>query len=367
MELRYWLAEALTGTIGPEVRIQGQPRFVSRFGGGEFGADIMLGHLRRLDGGLDTAAIAEVLSWTVGGKFSLVVTSGEQCVGEWLIWRSDPVEEGGPVSVKGFELDGYPAFRSLNDDYVYVGDDQLNIAARLLRDAFFSFQDFHISVPWLSSGVIRSIEHKSHTAYYDEVLEEISAPVDGFQWRVVPEVTWRGGSPVEVTRRVQFGHPTLRNGSDVRLFQAGEGDRQGNVLSFPRPAVDFSKYAQSAYGWGRGEGAKQQWVGLSDPTLTNAGHLIVTKNFTFAGVSNEANLVELTRSALADAQELREPVQATVLADRIPSVPAVGDVVAVKILPNAAWPSGYSGSMQIGQVDLVPDGNHLNTLRLLAL
>lgn len=368
MELRYWLANALTGDIGPEVRLQGSPQFTSKFGGGTFTADIMLGHLRRLDGSLDAAAVLEVLSWSEGGKYSLVVTSSTSYSGEWLIWRRDPINEGGPARISGFELDGYPAFRSLNDDYV-GGFDQLNIAARLLRDAFYSHQPLAITVPWIDSatGVRRSISHKSHTAYYDEVLDEISAPVDGFQWRVVPEVVWENHRPVKVNRRVEYGEPEIRRPSNVRLFQGSEGYRQGNVVSFPRPAQDFSKYAQSVYGWGRGEGAKQQWVGLSDPTLTNDGHLIVTKNVTFSGASNVASLTALTRAELRAAQELREPVQVTVLADKVAGISSVGDVVPVRIMTSEAWPGGYDADMQVGQVVLRPDGNHLERFDLLAI
>lgn len=367
MELRYWLAETLTGNIGPEVRVQGSPSFVSQFGGGTFTADLMVQDMRTLDGRLDTGAISRVLSWSEGGKYSLLATYGRVCVGEWLIWRTDPVSADAPVRVTGFELDGYPAFRSLNDDYVYRSADQMHIASRLLRDAFYSYQDFEINVPWPDSGIHRSISHQSHTAYYDEVLDEISSPVDGFQWRVLPRVDWPAERPLKVTRRVEFGQPELRVPSSVVLRSGDEGTRHGNLVDFPRPARDFSKYAQSVYGWGRGEGAKQQWVGLSDPTLTNQGHLIVTKNVTFPGTATSSSLEALTRAELVAAQELREPVQATVLADRLPMVPRVGDVLEIEVRASSAWPGGYRGSMQVGRVELNPTGNHLDTLKLLAL
>lgn len=368
MELRYWLGEALTGDLGPEVRVQGTPQFTSRFGGGPFQADIMLGDLRTLTGERDAAALREVLSWTGGGKFTFVATYGDICVGEWLIWRADEVQTDGPVTVRGFELDGYPAFRSINDDYKYTDGDQGAIAARLLRDAFYSYQDFQITVPWPIMGITRSIDHKSHTAYYSEVLEEISAPTDGFQWRVVPQIErFNDNRPVKVSRRVVFGQPTLRQSSLLRLYQADEGARYGNVLSFPRPARDFSKYAQSVYGFGRGQGAKQQWVGLSDPTLTNQGHLIVTKNVTFSEAATPASLTALTRAALVEAQELREPASATVIADKANTIPRVGDVVPVEVRPNHAWPDGFIGDLQVGQVDLRPNGNHLETFTLLGI
>ena len=366
VELKYWLAEAMTGVLGPEVRIQGTPQFSSQFGGGTFSADIMLGHLRTRTGGLDSAAISEVLSWTVGGKHSIVVTHGSICVGEWLIWRSDPVDGDGPVTVSGFEFDGYPQFRSLNDDYIGTWG-QLNIASRLLRDAFYSYQPLAITVPWLDSTTTRRVERSSHTAYYGDVLDEISSPANGFQWRVVPTLRWENGRPARVVREVEFGETEIRRTSSTRLAMAGEGGRQGNLAAFPRPAQDFSKYAQSVYGWGSGQGAKQKWVGLSDPTLTNAGHLIVTKNVTFSGVSNTSILTSLTRAALTEAQELREPVTATVLADKVPTVPQVGDVLPVSVGVSAAWPHGYTGSMQVGRVDMRPSGNHLNTFELLAL
>lgn len=368
MELRYWLTEALSGTIGPEVRVQGSPQFGSRFGGGTFSADLMLGHLRTVTGGLDFRAINEVLSWADGGRYSITVTQGTDCAGEWLIWRTNPVDGDGPVGVSGFELDGYPAFRSLNDDYVGGNFDQLNLAARLLRDAFYSHQDFAITVPWIDSalGSNRTISYPSHSAYYDEVIEEISAPVDGFQWRVVPTVRWENHRPVRVEREVVYGEPELRRTYPTRLFSGGDGSRQGNLASFPRPARDFSKYAQSVYGWGRGEGAKQSWVGLSDPTLTNEGFLIVTKNVDFPDVSDQS-LTALTRGELAAAQELREPLRATVLADGVPSIPRVGDVVDVQIGRSVAWPNGFEGSLQVGEVSLNPDGGRLNTFDLLAL
>lgn len=368
MELRYWLAEALSGVIGPEVRLQGTPQFASQFGGGTFRADIMLGHLRTLDGSRDTAAIREVLSWTTGGKYTLVVSYGDTAVGEWLIWQSDPASGDGPVRVSGFELDGYPAFRSLNDDYRFSGTDQLQLASRLLRDAFSSYQDFEITVPWPSSGVNRAIDYRSHSAYYSDVLEEISAPSDGFQWRVNPSIHREDQRhAVKVTRQVEFGQPTIRRDSPIRLDTGNEDTRQGNLLAFPRPGYDFSKYAQSVYGFGRGEGAKQQWFGVSDPTLTNQGHLIVTKNIKFPNASTMSSVQALTRAALAEAQNLQEPQQAVVIADKVPRVPRVGDVLAVTARADHAWPGGFSGELQVGQVVLRPSGNDLQTIELLAI
>lgn len=367
MDLRYWLAEALTGDVGPEVKLQGSPRFSSRFGGGDFAADIMLGHLRTRSGARDSAAINEVLSWTEGGKFTIVITHGNVCRGEWLIWKSSPVDSDAPISVSGFELDGYPAFRSLNANYQFTAADQLHIGSRLLRDAFYSHQDFAITIPWPTSGINRAVDYKSHTAYYSDVLEEITAPDDGFQWRVVHDVEWADARPVRVVRRVQFGQPELRRSSSLRMSMGGEDGRQGNLVRFPRPGRDFSKYAQSVYGFGRGEGAKQQWVGLSDPTLTNQGHLIVTKNITFPGATNTSALRSLTRGALEEAQNLQEPIRATVMADKVPAIPRVGDVIPVDVVANHAWPYGFEGDLHVGQVELRPSGNDLQSIDLLAI
>src|SRR5699024_4611778 len=147
--------------------------------------------------------------------------------------------------------------------------------------------------PAWSSSVPRTMDYKSHSAYYSDILDEISRPDDGFEWRVRTTPVWDGTELVSVERTVVFGQPVLAAPTSIELVAGEPGTRHGNaVISGGR---DFSRYAQSVYGIGSGEGVKQRWVGLSDPTLTNAGYLNSTKNVSFPGVADVPTLTKLTQ------------------------------------------------------------------------
>lgn len=364
MDLRYWLAEARSGTIRSEAPLSQVRQLTSRFGGGPCRVTLDGASMVNLDGSVSLPAIEALRDISRAGRASLVVTQGTRTVGEWLIWTPGDVSWDGSMPLAGMEWDGYPKFRSLNDNYIYKNVRQGTILHDLLADAFTSYQSMvEFTVPAWTFGPSRSMDHKSHTGYYQDLLDELEDPDDGVQWRVVPTVSWSGGRAVSVTRTVTAASPRLTRSVDERLWW----DRgRGNLIDFPAPGVDFSRYAQSLYGWGAGEGTKQRWVGLSDPTLTNAGHLIVTKNVSFPGTTDVSTLTALTRGALTDAQTLADPIRATVEADGISSIPRVGDRLPVKIAPCAPWPDGLDSHFQVGEVALSPDGNRLAQIGLLA-
>lgn len=349
MDVTAWVCEAQSGNVVGRMPLAHGASFSSRFGGGAFTAQVPLGTLRTRDGsGPDLPAIRDALAWCDGGKHTLLLTEGDRTLGEWLIWTHTPATPDGMMTISGFEWDGYPKFRSLNDDYVYkTATDIGTITRRLLQDAFSSYQSTQITVPAFTAGRTTTIEHKSHTAYYQDVLDELEAV--GVEWRVQSEAVWSGGAAVRADRTVLWGAPEITRSTSTVLRYYDPHSRAGNLARFER-SRDFSKYAQSMYGWGGGEGAKQRWVGLSDPTLTNQGYLIVTKNETFPGKVLPAQLTQLTQHALDEAQYLWGPTDATVDSELIPAWPRVGDRVSCQIGWSWSYPDGFDGTLRVGEV-----------------
>lgn len=362
MEVTAWVCDAQSGNVQGSLPLAPGGRFAARFGGGAFTAQVPLGELRTRDGrGPDTGAIQRILDWCDGGKYSLLLTAGTTVLGEWLIWQHAPATATGLLPISGFEWDGYPKFRSLNDNYIYKNADLGTMARALLQDAFSSYQFTQITVPAFTAGRTGQIDYKSHTAYYGDVLAKVEQM--GLEWRVNVTAQWSGGVPAKAVRTVAFGAPEVRRTTTARI-NAGPPDRRtGNAVSFER-SRDFSKYAQSMYGWGGGEGAKQRWVGLSDPTLTNQGYLIVTKNETYPGEVAVPALTRLTQQSLDAAQELWEPTQATVDADRMAAWPRPGDVIPCSVEWAWSYPTGYSGSLRVGEVSFSTGRGSLVDLQL---
>lgn len=370
MRLRYWIAAAKSGQVLGEVRAAAAGgQLSSKLGGGTCNLAVALSHLTTLDGQrMDAAAVARTLGFLVGGQRSLIVTDQQRrCLGEWVIMQRARATSDGVVRIRGIEWAGYPALRSLNDDFVYDGIEQLTIARHLLSGAFLSFNlGMQITIPTATSGVTRKLERRAQTAYFSDALDEIASPDDGFEWHVDVEPEWDGSRLLSVSRSVVFGHPTLSRPSVVVIDAASPGSRRGNALSI-EGGEDFSRYGQSVYGIGVGRGGKQLKVGLSDPTLTNAGYLNSTKNITFPGVTNRKVLEDLTRAELKQAQDLRDPYRATALLDKLRALPRVGTAVALRAAPSWGYPEGLGEVVRVGEVSYAPRGHHVSSVTVQAI
>ena len=358
MRLRYWITEALSGDVVGEVRAAGGVSLSSRFGGGTCRVPISLSHLVTRDGtGMDTAAVANALNMTRPGLHGLAVTDHQKrCLGEWVLMRRSRSTASGVVNVEGMEWAGYPALRSLNDDFVYTSTDQLQIARALLQGAFTSYNaGMQITIPSMTSGVNRAMEHRAQSAYFSDALEEISAPDNGFEWHVDIAPVWSGDRLLRVSRTVVIGQPVLSSPTDIVVEAAQPGSRRGNGVI--DGGEDFSRYAQSVYGIGDGEGSKRLVVGLSDPTLTNAGYLNSTKNVQFPGVKSTATLTALTQAELTRAQDLRDPFAASALLEKLPALPRVGDRVRLRSEATWGFPEGLNTLVRVGEVAYSPSGH----------
>ena len=356
MRLRYWVTDAKSGAVVSEVRAVGAVSLSSRLGGGTMSASIAVDALTRDGSAPDWAEVSRVGGLLVGGRRCLAVTAGTALLGEWLIMRRTLDTGSALVGVQGMSWEGYPALRSLNANYIYTNTSQATIAKALLDAAFTSFNTgMTITVPATSSAVTRTIDRRSHSAYYSDVLAEIGDPDDGFEWCVDTTPSWDGDRLTSVGRAVGWGFPVLARSSSARIVMGDPGTRHGNAVSI-RGGDDFSRYAQSVYGIGEGSGDKQLWVGLSDPTLTNAGYLNSTKNVSFPGVSDVGALTALTRGALVDAQNLLDPYEAEVRVDDMLLLPRVGRVVQLVAPQTWAYPAGLDVSVRVGDVTYSAQG-----------
>ena len=356
MRLRYWITDAKSGAVLAEVRAAGSVSLTSRLGGGTCSATLSTEYLLRDQSAPDWAEVSRQVGYTVGGRRCLAVTAGTALLGEWLLMRRTRATDAGVVTVSGMGWEGYPALRSLNANYIYTNTSQATIAKALLDAAFKSFNTgMTITVPTPSSSVTRTVDRRSHSAYYADVLDEISSPDDGFEWCVDVTPFWDGDDLTRVGRAVGYGFPILSRSSSAEILMGEPGTRHGNAVSISG-GDDFSRYAQSVYGIGEGSGDKQLWVGLSDPTLTNAGYLNSTKNVSFPGVKDVAALTALTRGALADAQDLRDPFEATARADDMSILPRVGRVVRLVCPRTWTYPAGLDVSVRVGEVTYQASG-----------
>ncbi len=366
---RFWAAEALSGDIVGEFVMSGSSSWSSRFGGGTFSANVSLAHLHTRGGTRpDWGAVERVMAWCTGGKYTVVISQGSRTVGEWLVFSHEPTTADGTVPISGFEWDGYPSLRSLNSVYKYNDVEQLTIAKDLLTDVFLSFQsELNLDVPTpTASGVKRDLDYKNQSAYYSDLLEEISSPDDGFDWRVRPSLVWENGAPVRVDRTVQYGYPVLQRSTAIVVDHDGPGARSGNCVEFTQ-GYDFSRAAQSVYGIGAGEGSKRLIVGLTDTGLSNQGYLATTKHVSFPSVKKVSTLTNLTRGELVAAQDLRDPMRARLLIEKTQQWPLVGDRVGLDIEPTYAFPDGVTGTARLGEVSLSIDGHFTSTVDVQAL
>ncbi|WAC65188.1 hypothetical protein OVA14_07245 [Agrococcus sp. SL85] len=371
MRLRYWIADAKSGTVLAEVKTSGGVQLGSKLGGGTCSVPVSLSHLTTLDGDrMDVAAVVRTMGFLDGGRRTIVATDhAQRCVGEWLIIRRPRSTASGVVTVTGMEWDGYPALRSLNEHFVYggAGTDQLTLARLLLEGAFKSFNTgMAITIPTVTSGIRRKMDRRARSCYFSDALKELASPDDGFEWRVDITPTWDGTRLVAVARAVVFGQPTLSRVTSLVFDVAEPGSRRGTATVI-EGGDDFARYAQTIYGIGAGQGDKQLIVGLSDPTLTNAGYLNSTKNVSFPSVKDVDTLTALARGALVAAQDLRDPFKAVGVLEKLPDLPRKGDRVRLKSAPTWAYPEGLDVSVRIGEVSLNPNGHQVTLATVLAI
>lgn len=368
MRIRAWVCHALTGDVLGELTLSGGSSFQNRFGGGTCRLSVSLAHLTTRDGlGVDWAAVSGTHDRITPGRSTVLITAGTQVLGEWIVMQSAVSDPASTLDISGMEWAGYPALRSLNDNFHHENVEQMVIARKAWNQAFLSFNGaMAITIPTSgSTGVTRNMDHDSHGAYYSDVLEEIADAEDGFEWHVDVSATFSGDVPTRANRQVVWGAPVLQRGSPLALNMFEPGSRQGNLMSVSG-GLSFARYAQSVYGIGAGEGDDRRWVGLSDPSGTNAGNLNSTKNVSFPGISDTPTLTKLTQAELERAQDLRDPYEVTARLDKLPTLPRVGYAASVNVTRSLAFPAGLSETLRIGQVDYSPSGHEVSTVSLLA-
>lgn len=367
MDIRLWSVNALTGTVAGELpAVSGS--FSQRFGGGTATAEIPLGHLTRKNSpAIDWDAVSRTLGLIQTGKRTLVLTSADAVIGEWLIMKRPEIIGAGTIQVEAVEWDGYPALRSLHTSYSYENTDQLSIARDLLLDAFQGWQAaFQITVPTATSGVRRTASWRTREGYYSDALDEIALPKDGFDWRIEHTPTWANGALTHVERTVRFGSPTISQSSPIIVRHDGPGTRSGNCVRFEQ-SINSHKYIHSVYAWGAGDGAKKLFYEKADDTLFHQGHVKITKNVSYPDVTNLATLKALADAALAAGQQLREPATAELICDRLPRLPRLGDVIGAEIAPTYSIPAGYSGTMRVGEVSYTLEAGRVDKVGVQAI
>ena len=351
MRLRFWACEALSGDVVAELPALSDVSFSSRFDGGRFSGRVPVEALTRDRLGVDWSEVSRRVGLVQPGLRTIAVTDdSNRLLGEWLPLSRGRSTSGGAVTIEGVGWEKYPSFRSLHASYDYTNTGQMGIAKTLLTDAFLGWNaGMQITIPSVASTVSRDFKRETRTCYYSDALAEISEPDDGFEWMVEVTGTWSGGALSRVNRQVLFGQPTLTRASTVVIEQGEPGTRHGNALSIDG-GDDFSRYAQSVYGIGPGQGDKQPVVGLSDPTLTNLGYLNSTKNISFPDADKTPTLTALTRAALTAAQDLRDPFTAEAWLDKLPDLPKLGSVIGLKCVRCYGYPEGLDLSVRVGEV-----------------
>ena len=365
--VRYWICRARSGEVIAEVEMSGTVSMSRRFGGGKLSASLSLDMPTRDGSAVDWLSVRQVLDMTQPGRRTIAATTERgELLGEWLIMQRSRSTGSGELKLSGVGWDEYPGMRSLNTDFVYDAEPQSQIAVDIMERAFKSYQsDMQITIPAWSSQVRRTGQWLAGTAYFADVLDEISAPGNGFEWCVDLSPEWDGDALARVRREVAFGAPTLSRPSMV-VIEAGEtGTRHGGAVI--EGGEDYGRSVQSAHGVGAGEGQKMLRDYVSDLDLMLSGHMFVTANWRWSQVSDPSTLRGLIEAELAAAQDYRDPFEATVPPGELRNLPQLGHRVRLLAGPTLGWPDGLDELVRVGEVSFSADGPELTTVKVVAI
>ena len=350
MDLRTWLVETLTGDVVTRIHMTDRSQFTSVIGGGQMRGEISLAKLRNLDGSRSISASRQVLQSLENGMHTILVTSGNSVIGEWVIWRFTREHGASTIPVTGFEWDDYPQYRSIHTTFKHTATDAGVLHRAALIDSYGMFQPGDaeiVQVPAVSFGQAVEMNKPMRSGYYSDIVRDLDA-LGLAEWRVVPSVTWGGGVPVKVTRTVRYQQPILSSPHPDPLVKPGDGARGGNVTAFSR-AYDFDRKQGAVVAVGAGKGGKQRLSLKRMGDYISRGHIANTRHIRFSEEYSQEVLGQKAQHLLDSSQDPWEPAQATVDARRLSTLPVIGGVHDVSVGPTWMYPEGGSWQMRVGQ------------------
>ncbi|HCS2945830.1 TPA: hypothetical protein OQU49_004448, partial [Shigella flexneri] len=178
------------------------------------------------------------------------------------------------------------------------------------------------------------------------------------------EPVWSGGDLASVTRWVQFGSPIISVDTPMVVDYDGPGFHSGNCESFTQ-GVDWTLSRGRVHGVGSGEGDDQLTWEAVWATHQADGFLNRDGLSSHPGVKVSGDLGRLVRGERDAGKDMREPARATVVLEKMPALPRVGDNLWVDIEPTYSLPDGVERSMRTGEVTYNVDGHELRTANLL--
>ena len=350
MDLKTWLVDSLTGDVITRIDMVPGSSFSTVIGGGRMSGQVNLARYRDRDGSRDTSALLTVLQAFGGGRHSILLTSGTETIGEWVVFGYVRDHDAATAAVSGFEWDDYPQYRSIHTDFKYTNTDVGTIHRDAIVDVYNTFQPadreiVNATAPTFGHRI--DLKTLPRTGYYSDLLADLDA-LGLAEWRIVPTATWADGAPVKVTRTVTYQQPILSSSHPDPLVKAGSGERGGNLTAFSR-SYDFSRIAGTVIGWGAGKGKKQRYAMSQDGNHLSRGHIAITRNIHFQGEYSNAQLEDKTEAVLRDSKDPWEPSQATVDARRLSQLPRIGGVHDVTVAPAWSYPEGGSWRMRVGE------------------
>lgn len=353
MDVKFWSADAHTGTVSGEIPVVGRASLGMEIGGGTLSLEVPLAHLTLADGSPDLAACQRLLGMCAPGARTIVAAVGETVLGEWLVMRRSRRFHDSTVTVTGVEWDAYPSQRQIHTPRKMTGDLTGSLARTLLLDLFDSMNNIAVTVPTTSAGRSVSIDERQRSGrYYSDALRDLQDQSPGFEWRVGVTGSWADGTLEAVSRTVKFGVPVLKGGSAMTVVAPEVGSRAGAILGLD-VSEDFERTASAVYVRGAGDGAKQIVGAHSDwAEQSRLGWVSRTRVYQYPDVTSQAAADRMARMISDRSQSLWGASDVTLLLDRLPSMPVIGGTLNMIVPPSFVLPEGFTQSMRVGALSL---------------
>ena len=351
LPVRVWAANARTGAILGELWPVSGSSWASEMGGGSCDVTIDLGMRLRDDTDWDWAAIGHVRGLLDPGRRSLVLTQGEQCLGEWLITSLAAVDAT-HVRLGGVGLEGYPSMRALRKRYKWSAAlDQMSAARTLLVDAFAGDAPT-VTVPTpANSGqtVSKDDRFDAWSTDYGAALDQLCDTDNGLEWQIVPIVAWSAGEPTAVTRTVVWGYPTISRATSVTALRPPAGERGGNLTEWSA-ALDSGRLVTRAVVLGRGTGKKQVRGSYTSSALLAAGYLPAERVWSEPTIKRAATATRRAKRRVAEAAaSLIVPGPVDLILTETEAWPQVGDLITLDVAATPADPTATTGTLRVGK------------------